>query len=475
MSEKGPQDHETTELPDDGSVGKREEPSRATSAWPGGGKYFLPYQRRWILDEAPLKLMEKSRQVGASFTDAYDSVKKASWLGARLDVWISSRDETQAKLYVQDCAAWAKWMGIGAEDLGLAVFGDQGAPAYALEFANGRRIYSLSSNPNALAGKRGHVKLDEFALHQDQRLLYRVAKPVTTWGGQLCVISTHRGVNSVFNELVRQIREGGNPMGWSLHSVPLQTAVAEGLVERINQKTSRAETREQFLARLHAECLDEEQWLQEYCCTPADESAAFISFDMITACEDSQLQLLTPDELSARASRMTDHPLYLGVDVARKHDLCVFDLGEKIGDVVWDRLRLELCGKSFAEIKFELYRLLRLDSLKRCCLDATGLGMQLAEEAEYDFGWKVEPVAFTAAVKEELAFGLRRDFEDRKLRIPHDDRLTADLRGIRKEVTLSGNLRFLGESADSHCDRFWAKALRQHAARSSAGPIASVG
>jgi hypothetical protein len=30
---------------------------------------------------------------------------------------------------------------------------------------------------------------------------------------------------------------------------------------------------------------------------------------------------------------------------------------------------------------------------------------------------------------------------------------------------VSGNLRFAGESEDSHCDRFWAKALRQHAAR----------
>jgi phage FluMu gp28-like protein len=43
--------------------------------------------------------------------------------------------------------------------------------AHALHFASGRRIYSLSSNSNALAGKRSHVKLDEFALHQDQRLL----------------------------------------------------------------------------------------------------------------------------------------------------------------------------------------------------------------------------------------------------------------------------------------------------------------
>ena len=87
---------------------------------------------------------------------------------------------------------------------------------------------------------------------------------------------------------------------------------------------------------------------------------------------------------------------FLGVDVARKHDLCVLDVGEKIGDVIWDRLRLELRGKPFSEIKFELYRLLKLRALKRCCIDASGLGLQLAEEAERDFGWKVEPITFTA-------------------------------------------------------------------------------
>src|SRR5205814_2591084 len=129
--------------------------------------------------------------------------------------------------------------------------------AQMLEFTNGRRIYSLSSNPNALAGKRGHVKLDEFALQQDQRLLYQVAKPVTQWGGQLSIISTHRGALSVFNELIREIREAGNPMGWSLHSVPLVKAVAHGLVERINGKSRRNETNEEFINRTRRECIDE--------------------------------------------------------------------------------------------------------------------------------------------------------------------------------------------------------------------------
>jgi phage FluMu gp28-like protein len=455
--------------------------------------------------------MEKSRQIGATFTDSLDSVIKAARSNARLDVWVSTRDEKQARLYLEDCAKWANVLGRRVR-----------ASAHVLQFSSGRRIYCLSSNPNALAGKRGHVKLDEFALHQNQRLLYQVAKPVTTWGGQVSVISTHRGAQTVFNEILRDIKERGNPMNWSLHSVPLQTAVDQGLVEKINRKLSgspspggeggpsaRPETRAAFIARLRAECIDEEQWLQEYCCVPADESSAFITFDMITNCEDSELTLMSLDDLCSSLNLnlnpnlslalpkgggrgegehdvlqpttplllpISRHSaLFLGVDVARRHDLCVIDVGEKIGDVVWDRARFEFQGRTFSEIESELFRLLKLPQIKRACIDATGMGMQLAERAEDRFAWKVEPITFTAAVKEELAFGLRADFEDRKLRIVSDDKLRSDLRGIKKEVSLSGNIRFLGESKDGHCDRFWAKALRQHAARYKVQVSAAVG
>lgn len=432
--------------------------------------YFLPYQAAWIADPAPLKIMEKSRQVGISFADAYDSVRKVCQSGARLDVWVSSRDETQARLYLEDCRAWARILQQAAEVLNEVVFdGEDHFSSCVLEFASGRRIYSLSSNPNALAGKRGHVKLDEFALHPDQRLLYRVAKPVTTWGGQLCVISTHRGAETVFNRLIREIREGGNPMGWSLHSVPLETAVAQGLVERINQKSGRAESREEFLRRLRAECLDQEQWLQEYCCVPADEAAAFIPYELINACTEPDC-LKDFDYLAACPNR-----LYLGLDVARRHDLCVLDVGEKIGDVVWDRFRLELLNRPFAEIEAELYRLLRLPQLKRACLDATGMGLQLAERAQERFEWKVEPITFTAHQKEDLATGLRMDLEKRQVRLADDERLRADLRGIRKEITLGGHIRYAGETGDGHCDRFWAKALRQQAARYKVSAGALVG
>jgi phage FluMu gp28-like protein len=433
-----------------------------------GERYFLPYQQAWISDPAALRIMEKSRQVGITFADAYDSVIKAGCCGARLDVWVSSRDETQARLYLEDCRSWARILSMATNYYDHEFLDDTQSSAQVLEFATGVRIFCCSSNPNALAGKRGHVKLDEFALHPDQRLLYRVAKPVTTWGGTLSLISTHRGAHTLFNEIIQGVRQQGNPMGWSLHTIPIQKAVEQGLVDRINHKNGGQERPEEFLARLRRECIDEEQWLQEYCCVPADEAAAFFSYDLLTACQHAECLR------DFAYLENCPNPLYLGMDVARVNDLCVLDVGEKIGDVTWDRLRLELSGRTFSEIEQELHRLLELPGMVRACIDATGLGMQLAEQARERFGYKVEPITFTRTVKEQLAFGLRADFEDRKLRIPFDDRLTADLRALRKEVSLGGNIRFAGESADSHCDRAWAKALRQHAQRQNTEPGALV-
>jgi phage FluMu gp28-like protein len=439
-------------------------------------KYFFPAQIRWIDDPSPLRIMQKSRQIGASYADAYDSVIKASVAGAQFDVWISTRDETQAKLYLEDCKYWATLFHVAAQDLGEVVFDKEtNHSAYVLQFANGKRIYVLSSNPDALAGKRGHVKLDEFALHQDQRKLFTIAKPVTTWGGQLSIISTHRGPNTLFNQIIQDILHRGNPMKWSLHTIPIQTAVEEGLVERINERTGGSDTREEFVNRMRSGCIDEEAWLQEYCCTPADENSAFLTHEMITACENLNLKLLSFEELIDLIIENPGLALYIGVDVARKRNLYVVDVGEKIGDVMHDRVRIELHNKPFRDMTFELHRLLRLPQVKRCCIDAGGNGSQLAEEAQYEFGWKVEPVAFTPAVKEELALSLRRDFEDRKLRIVRDDNLRSDLRALKKLVTSSGNTKFDGQFENSHCDRTWAMALRQHAARhqfSAGGAVA---
>ena len=444
------------------------------------GKFFMPYQADFIRDDSRMIIVEKGRQIGLSYAASYKAVRLAAPKDARLDVWVVSRDAIQAKQFLLYCKRWARVLQFAAEDMGEQVLLTEGGKAVqvqVLKFANGLCIYCLSSNPDAIVGKSGHVIWDEAAIHKDQRDFYAIAKQVTQWGGKFIVISTHRGTQTQFNKFITDIKERGNPMGWSLHTIPIQRAVADGIVEKINAATGGKETREEWLARQRKECVDEEQWLQEFCCIPADESSAFITYEMINGCEDDSARVPRLEAILGNPRHWTDlnstpwehSEFYIGYDVARTTDLSVIDIEEKVGDVYWERARIEMRKTSFAEQEDIFNRLMRMPQFKRACIDSTGLGMQLAERAIQSFGYRVEAVRFSGTVKEELAFPLRAAHEDRTLRYRKDDRLRADLRGIKKETTASGNIRFVGEAADSHCDRFWSKALALHAGKKVTG------
>ena len=132
--------------------------------------------------------------------------------------------------------------------------------------------------------------------------------------------------------------------------------------------------------------------------------------------------------------------------------------------------RVALRNVPFDEQERVLYELLELPTLRRACIDNSGLGRQLIERAQKRFGtYKVEPVTFTLATKEELAYPLNAAFEDHTVRIPDDPKIIASHRAVRKETTASGNVRFVAESTEAgHADDFWAHALALHAAKTPA-------
>jgi phage FluMu gp28-like protein len=441
--------------------------ARSKSVSKVGSKFFLPFQAAWIKDNARLKIMEKSRQIGVSWTSAYRIVGETSAVGARYDSWVSSRDEIQAGLFLDDCKAFSGILNIAAQDLGERVIdADRRVTARVLQFANGRAINSMSSNPNAQAGKRGSRLLDEFALHPDPRLLYAIAYPGITWGGNLEIVSTHRGTANFFNDLVQEIKYKGNPKGFSLHTVTLVTALDQGFLQKLKAKLPEDDPRQAmdeaaYFDFIRAGCPDADTFNQEYMCVPSDDRSAFLTYEEIAACcyaGDVQWET-TLDELAR------EQELYLGVDVGRDHDLTVFWLISKIAGLSLTRRVACMQNATFESQEAVLYELLSLPGMRRCCIDQTGIGRQFAERAAARFGeYRVEGVSFTAPMKEQLAYPLRAAFEDKRVRIPRDRLIEADLRAVKKDTTAAGNIRFSADRGkNGHADRFWALALALHA------------
>ena len=429
---------------------------------------FLPFQANWIKDDSRLKLMEKSRQVGISWATAYAAVERTAAQGARHDQWVSSRDDLQARLFIEDCKMWAQIMNLAATDLGEVVIDDKTRQtAFVIEFASGRRIHSMSSNPDAQAGKRGGRVLDEFALHPDPRKLWSIAYPGITWGGSMELVSTHRGSHNFFNRLVREVRESGNPKNISLHRVTLQDALDQGFLFKLQQMLPAGDERQamdeaKYFDFIRQGCADEESFQQEYMCNPADDDAAFLEYDLISAVEYAA---------STDWTRIGNGRLFAGVDIGRKKDLTVLWVVEELGDVLYTRHVEGLQNMRKSEQEKILWPW--LERCDRVCIDATGLGIGWADDAQDRFGaHRVEAVTFTQRSKEAMAYPVRGAMEDRTLRIPQDPKIRADLRQVTKQVTSAGNVRFTAErSPDGHADRFWALALAKQASSSPSAPI----
>lgn len=424
---------------------------------------FLPYQAGWIKDTSRLKLMEKGRQIGLSWATAYAAVERTAGQEARSDQWVSSRDEMQARLFVEDCKMWSRVLDRAARDMGETVIDPKSrTSAFVLEFASNRRIHSMSSNPDAQAGKRGGRILDEFALHPDPRTLWAIAYPGITWGGSMEIISTHRGSRNFFNTLVREIKEGGNPKGISLHRVTLQDALDQGFLFKLQQMLPSDDERQAmdeaaYYDFIKAGSADQESFEQEYMCNPADDEAAFLEYDLIASVEYGA---------DIDWKRRERGALYGGVDIGRKKDLTVLWVVEKLGDVLYTR-HVE-CLEGMRKPEQEKILWPWFEQCDRVCIDSTGLGIGWTDDAQAKFGeHRIEGVTFTQRTKEALAYPVRAAMEERRLRIPYDPVIRADLRQVTKSVTPTGAIRFTAErTPDGHADRFWGLALALAAAHS---------
>ena len=467
----------------------------------------LPYQERWIEDNSQLKIAVWSRQSGKSYAAALRATLQC--INKHTQYIILSKGERQSRLFMEK----VKFFCQAFKDLKIVrryvELPETDEKVMEVHFPhNGSRIIGLPANPDTARGYSGNIVLDEFAFHGDARKIYAACFPIITRGYSIEVISTPNGTAGKFYEIAKAaglvgirdwglgIREGRSltpnpqpltPAFWSGHRVDIYDAVAQGLPANIDL--------------LRSGCDDEETWLQEYCCQFLSDAQNYIPVELISTCvhEEATTELpiadcrlsidrrISDSQLAAgngksaafnRQSAIENRQLYLGIDIGRKRDLTIAWLFEKVGDVLWSRRLVTLKGVSFDEQERAICALIeggtatpgcaghRQECLcHRVCIDQSGIGMMLAEHLVQRYGAIVEPVTFTAQLKERLAPMVKQAFEGRTVRIPDNREVRADINSVKRFVTLAGNVRFDAEHTDrGHADRFWALAMVVHAA-----------
>lgn len=209
---------------------------------------FLPYQKEWLEDRSDLKIIEKNRRCGISWTDSADSVLDAAPADAWTNTYYMSFNKDNCRQYIEDAGEWAKKLGFAVSEIieteePLLDDEDKSITTYRITFASGAEIMGLPGVSRSLRSKQGNVVIDEAAFFDDLESVLQAAKALVMWGGRIRVISTHNGDDNPFNILIKNIRSG-KEKEWSLHRITFREAMAQGLYKRICLKQGRKWTPE---------------------------------------------------------------------------------------------------------------------------------------------------------------------------------------------------------------------------------------
>lgn len=425
-------------------------------------RYLMPYQAEWLADDSRYKIGMWSRQTGKSFATACEAVVDCVFLRPGQHWVVLSAGERQALEWMRKAQFWVdafrKIIDFAAPKYTeLLNAADARLSKSEVQFANGSRITAIPANPDTARGYSCNVILDEFAIHENPGEIWASIFPSVTspHGGlkKLRIVSTPKGRGNKFADLWEHNEN------YSTHKVTIEDAVRMGLKVNIEE--------------LKAGVDDPDIWAQEYMCEFIDSTSVLLPYEMIGKCESTNI---ADDGVS---------PLYIGMDVGRSKDLSVIVTAVKLGDVLSvidvtelkrmafnDQLEV-LLSKAGWEFGARRPLVNYANRVKRVCIDSTGIGAMLAEEAARKGGGKFEGVPFTVASKGEMYGLMRRKFEERSIRIPVSRDLREDLHAVQRVVSTGGNVTYSApRNADGHSDRAAALALCIRAANTTGTPAA---
>ncbi|QUN07504.1 hypothetical protein KDN34_02965 [Shewanella yunxiaonensis] len=424
---------------------------------------LLGYQKRWIADDSPLKIAQKSRRTGLTWAQAADDALDASKspsAGGTNCFYVGSQKE-MAREYIDAVAMWAKAYDKACSEIGEEVLqdGDKDILTFVVYFASGYKVQALSSRPSNLRGMQGNVTIDEAAFHEHLAEVLKAALALTMWGAKVRLISTHNGVANLFNQLIQDSLAGKKR--YSVHTITLDDACRDGLYKRICQvkRTEWSQTAEdEWKAGLLKDTATEDDALEEYYCVPKQSGGQYLPRLLIESAMQPDIPILyleapkgflewtndqragfVGDWLASELDPLLDQlspelSHAFGEDFARKGDLTVLaplEIGKDLQRRVPFLVELRMMTYD-QQRQIVLHIMRRLPRLSGAAFDATGNGGYLAEAAALTFGTDlVEQVMLNDPWYREWMPKFKSGFEDGLITIPRHQDILDDLSKIQ--------------------------------------------
>jgi phage FluMu gp28-like protein len=209
---------------------------------------------------------------------------------------------------------------------------------------------------------------------------------------------------------------------------------------------------------------DTNRWKREMEAEWAENETTWLNQALITTCIDSTLEYTTFQDT-------TQGNFYAGLDLGKHQDhsaLAILKTENSTLKLIHMH-RFPLKTPYASVIGYVKTICDRWQKINKIHVDSTGVGDYITEDMTNAGITQTQGIKFTQETKQEMAQWLKQCMTEKKLKIPYDSGLIAELNTERYELTKDGKIR-LNHPQNTHDDRFWALALAAYATRTQPTP-----
>jgi phage FluMu gp28-like protein len=321
-----------------------------------------------------------------------------------------------------------------------------------IHLTNNSTIEAYPNNPETIRGPTLNiVYADEFNfIPNDTQMYDAILFTLATTNGKFICTSTPWTTDSTFHKIFTD---------------PAYTDYAKTHVTYQQALEPNGPLKQQTLQKIkHQLQGDTNRWKREMEAEWAENETTWLNQALITTCIDSTLEYTTFQDT-------TQGNFYAGLDLGKHQDHSALAILKTENSTLklTHMHRFPLKTPYASVIGYVKTICDRWQKINKIHVDSTGVGDYITEDMTNAGITQTQGIKFTQETKQEMAQWLKQCMTEKKLKIPYDSGLIAELNTERYELTKDGKIR-LNHPQNTHDDRFWALALAAYATRTQPTP-----